>query len=59
MLHLILVVAIMGFLAWLVMQIPMPPLFKNVLYGVMALFLIIYVLQSLGFNTGFGNLRMR
>lgn len=53
MIHLMLVVGIMGFCAWLIMQIPMPIIFKNIIYGLMAFFLIIYVLQFLGVHTGF------
>lgn len=54
----ILTIAIAGFIVWLITQINMPPLFKNIIYGVVALFLIIYVLQLLGFNTGVPALRL-
>ena len=56
MLHLILVLAVVGFISWLVMQIPMAPIFKNVILGVCAFAAIIFTLQTLGFNTGFARL---
>lgn len=53
MIHLILWLAIAGFAAWMVLQIPMPAIFKNVIIGIMAIVLVIYTLQVLGVNTGF------
>ncbi len=58
MIHLILVLAIFGFLAWLVLQIPMPELFKKVLYGVFILIFVLWLLQFMGVDTGFGRLRL-
>lgn len=54
--HLILVLAIVGFLCWLVLQIPMLPIFRNVILGLMVIVLIIWVLQVFGVNTGFHRL---
>jgi hypothetical protein len=56
---LILALAIFGFLVWLVLQIPMPQVFKNVIIGVVCLFLVIWVLQMLGVETGMPAFRLR
>lgn len=53
MISIILTIAVVGFIVWIITQIPMPQLFKNIIYGVVAICLIIYVLQVLGFHTGF------
>jgi hypothetical protein len=53
MIHLILVLAICGFAAWLVLQVPMPTIFRNVIFGIMVILLVIWTLQTLGVNTGF------
>lgn len=50
---LLLSLAIAGFIVWIILQIPMPQIFRNIIYGVVGLFLVIYVLQVLGFHTGF------
>lgn len=42
-------IAVLGFLAWLVMLIPMPETFKRVFLGIVVLVLIVCVLQQLGF----------
>lgn len=57
MITLLLTIAIFGFLAWIVLQIPMPSVFRNILLGVMCLLLVIWVLQSLGVSTGIPRLR--
>lgn len=48
---LILVLAICGFFAWLVLQIPMPAVVRNIVIAVMCIFVVIYVLQFFGLNT--------
>ena len=58
MVAIILTIAIAGFIVWIVTQITMPILFKNIIYGVVAIFLIIWVLQVLGFNTGFPSMKL-
>lgn len=58
MIHILLVLAITGFAVWLILQIPMPAIFKNVIIGVIAIFLIIWALQMLGFDTGFRRLNL-
>lgn len=56
MVHLILVLAITGFACWLILQIPMPAIFKNIIFGLMAFVLVIWLLQMLGIDTGFRRL---
>ena len=49
MIMLILVLAVCGFLVYLVTTyIPMPPIFKTVIYVIVAIALILYVLQAFG-----------
>jgi hypothetical protein len=55
---LILSLAIAGFLCWLVLQIPMPQPFRNVIIGVIIFILILWVLQALGVNTGLSRIRI-
>ena len=55
----IVVLAVAGFLCWLVLQIPMPAPFRNIIIGVMCLFLVLWLLQQLGVNTGLGHLSLR
>ncbi len=55
---LIVSIAIAGFLVYLALQIPLPQVFKNVIIGLVTLFLVLWVLQELGVNTGF-HLRLR
>jgi len=40
--------AVVGFVVWLVLQVPMPPLFKNIILGVVALFGVLWLLQLVG-----------
>jgi hypothetical protein len=47
-------VAIVGFLVWIVTQIPMPPVFRNVIIGVAVICLVIWLLQGFGL-TSFGS----
>lgn len=56
---LILVIALVGFLCWLILMIPMPAIFRNVIFGVVAVFLIVWLLQHLGVHTpGLPDLRL-
>lgn len=59
MISIIVVLAIAGFVAWLVMQIPMPQPFRNVILGVMILFLVLWVLQSFGILAGIPRLTLK
>ncbi len=56
---LILVLAIAGFCAWAILQIPGPQPVKNIIIGVIILFVVIWVLQSLGVNTGLPRLTLK
>lgn len=58
-LTLVLVLAIAGFCCWLVLQIPMPQIFKNIILGVVCLFLVLWILQSLGVSTGLPTLQLK
>lgn len=55
----IIALAIMGFLGWVIIQIPMPQVFRNVIIGVMILFLVLWVLQVLGVVTGLPRLTLK
>lgn len=56
--ELILVLAIVGFCCWLVLQIPMPAPFPRIIIGFIVLFVVVWLLQSLGLVHGLG-LRLR
>lgn len=58
-LDIVLYIAIVGFLVWLVLQIPMPAIFQRVIIGVVCFALIIWVLQSAGLIHGIGFVRLR
>jgi VIT1/CCC1 family predicted Fe2+/Mn2+ transporter len=49
MISIIIAIAVVGFLCWLVTLIPMPPVFRQVIWGLAALMLVIYVLHGFGF----------
>ena len=53
MIHALLVFAIFGFAVWIILQLPMPTIFKNIIVGLVAIMAIIYALQVVGVNTGF------
>ncbi len=59
MIALILGIAFVGFLAWIILQIPMPGPFKNIIIGILCFLLVVWVLQSLGVNTGLPAVRLR
>ncbi len=47
--HLILVIAVVGLLVWLITTyIPMPPIFKTVIYVICAIALILFLLRTFG-----------
>lgn len=54
----ILTLALVGFLCWLVLQIPMPEIFRKVIIGVMILLVILWLLSMFGVNTGIGYPRL-
>jgi uncharacterized membrane protein YeaQ/YmgE (transglycosylase-associated protein family) len=54
---LLVTLAIAGFVVWIILQIPMPLVFRNIILGVVCLVLVLWVLQQFGlYNTG---LRLR
>jgi len=53
MIHLLLVLAIFGFIGWLITQIPMPSIFRNIIIGIMSILAILWALQVFGVHTGF------
>lgn len=59
MIVLILTIALVGFVVWLILQIPMPGVFRNVIIGVVAVLLILWILQQLGVHTGVPVLRLK
>ncbi len=58
MVHVLIMFALVGFLCWLVLQIPMPAPFRNIIIGIMCVFAVIWALQTLGLNTGLPRLRL-
>ena len=47
--HIILVLVVLGFIAWLILTyIPMPPPVKQVVVVIMVIVLILFLLQALG-----------
>ncbi len=54
---LILYLALIGFCVWLILQIPMPQPFKNIILGLVVVILILFALQQLGLVSGM-NLRL-
>ena len=56
-LTLVILLALVGFVCWLIMQIPMPAPFQRIMLGVICLFLVLWLLQQFGLIGG--NLRLR
>lgn len=54
---LIIVLALAGFVCWLIQQIPMPQPFPKIIVGVVCLFVVLWILQSFGLVGT--NLRLR
>jgi hypothetical protein len=49
----LIVIIIVGFIAYLInAYAPIPPLFKNIAFFILVLFVVIYLLQAFGINTG-------
>ena len=51
--------AIIGFICYLIMQIPMLPVFKNVIVGIVIFVLILWLLQQFGFVGSIPNLKFK
>lgn len=56
---LVLSIAIVGFLVWLILQIPMPAPFQKIIIAVTCVALLIYILQSFGIETGIFHIKLR
>lgn len=54
----VLILALVGAVVWLILQIPMPQVFRNVIVGVVVIFLVLWLLQVLGVSTGLPRLRL-
>ena len=48
MLELIVTIALCGFVVWLVLQIPMPPVFRSVIIGLVSVYIVLWFLQAVG-----------
>lgn len=48
---LILVLAVLGFLVWLVLQISMPAPFPQIIIALVVIFTVVFLLQQFGVNT--------
>jgi len=45
-LSVLIALAVVGFVVWIVLQIPMPTVFKNVILGLAGLVLVIWLLRT-------------
>jgi hypothetical protein len=59
MIALLLGIAIVGVIVWLIIQAPMPPMFRNVIIGVAVLLLLLGLLHGFGYVGGAGFPRWR
>jgi len=50
----VLVIAVIGLITYLVLQIPMPAPFKNVIVGLVILCVVLFILQSFGLIPNLG-----
>lgn len=46
-LAILLVIALVGLVVWLILQLPIPPLFKNLIIGVAAIFVVLWLISLL------------
>ena len=53
MLSLLFVVLVIGVLAWVLGQFPIPAPFQAVVYGILAIMLLVVLFQALGVNVRF------
>jgi len=54
----VLVLAICGFFVWLILQIPLPKPFPQIIIGVICLLLVLWILGLLGVHTGLPVVRL-
>lgn len=59
MISLIVGVALIGFIVWIVLQIPMPEIFKKIIVAIVCVFLILWALQMLGVHIALPTLRFK
>jgi len=52
-------IALVGFIVWLILQIPMPPPFHKVIIAIVCVVLVLYVLQLFGFTAGLPAIRLK
>lgn len=52
MIALLIYLALCGFISWIILQIPMPQVFKNLIMGIAIFLLVIKILQMFGVHTG-------
>ena len=57
-LPLIIVLAVFGFVVWIILQISMPVVVKNIIIGVATLFIVIFLLQQFNIPTGLPALKL-
>lgn len=57
--ELVFYIALVGFLVWVVLQIPMAAPFKNLIIGVVIFAVVFWLLQSFGLLHGFAPMRLR
>ena len=55
----IVTLVIVGFIVYMALRIPMPSIFRDLIVGLVAIFLLIWVLQVLGVATGVPPLHFR
>lgn len=56
---LVLVLAIIGFVCWIVLQVPMPAIMRNIIVGVVVLFVVLFLLQSFGLVGSLSQIRIK
>lgn len=57
MIELFLTIALMGFLVWLLVQIPMPAPFSNAIIGIAVVLLVLWLLRAVVVHIGLPMLR--
>lgn len=56
---LVVILCVIGFVAWLVEQLPIEMVIKRIIIGVIIFATIIYILQQFGLIGSLGNLRLK
>lgn len=50
--------ALLGFIVWVILQIPMPEVVRRIIIGVVVVIVVLYVLQIFGVQTGVPQIRI-